>query len=264
MRFADAPLIEVAAEFRWLPTSTLGEPMANAQTIALPGPQAEAFFERLRMALSDLGYSAVERLVPEGLPLPLYQPLFRYRRTHETESNELFQVGIGTFSVHALPRYENWVHFQPIIASAVSELLKARNATAEFQTAFTRISLHYINAFTAKHMKDKAPYAFLKEVIGLKVELPRSLQDQITDANSVDIGLNLTAKIGDNLQFVLNAGRNVRFPGSLILDLGAQTEGPIPWADAEPMAALSTAHAAIHKTFLDMTVPVHDVMRMES
>jgi uncharacterized protein (TIGR04255 family) len=263
MRFADAPLIEVAAEFRWLPTATLGEPMTSPPAIGMPGPQSEAFFEKLRAALSNIGYSAVERLIPEGFPLPIYQPVFRYRRPHETETNELFQVGIGTFSVHALPRYENWERFQPVITTGLVELLMARNATAQLQTAFTRVSLHYINAFTPKHMNGQQPYQFIRDVVGLKVELPPSLEEQVTNPSSLDIGLGLTVDIVDDLQFALTVGKNVRFPGSLILDIGAQTERPLPWADAEPMAVLSRAHAAIRRAFLGMTTQLHELMGRE-
>lgn len=263
MKFTRAPLIELIADFRWVPTSAMGEPIADPNTLGISSPQTELFYDKLRASLASIGFTSSERLVPQGMPYPLYQPLVRYRRATEEEANVIFQVGLGTFSVHALPPYDNWEHFQPIIATGLHQLVQTRLATAPFQTVFTRVALRYVNAFQPAIFGGRSRNDFLRDVLGLRVDLPDSIQDQIGNYDSLHLGVNARVRVSEELELGISVGENARVPGALIMDLGAQCERQLPWSEADPLEILSNAHAVIRKAFVGMTRLIHEDMGYE-
>lgn len=260
MMFEKPPLIELVAEFRWIPVDAKGEQVTNPALFGLAGPLTESFYESFRKILAAQGYNAAERLIPQGLPYPMYQPVFRYRRSDEENESSLFQLGIGLLSVHALPPYKNWEHFRPIIETGLSALLKARTINSD--KAFTSVSLRYINAFGPDLVGGRTMSQFVEGVLGMSINLPLSVKDQIAEPASVDMGFNLTADIKAGLKLVMSIGRNVRYVDSVILDISVVSPQQVTWDILAPMNILESAHSSIRHTFFSMTEPIHNLMHL--
>lgn len=259
MKFQKPPLIELIAEFRWIPTDDQGQLVTNLTQLAVSSQETEAFYERFRAAIATQGYNAAERLVPNGFPYPMQQPVFRYKRTDETSTTSVFQLGVGLFSVHALPPYENWDAFKPIIATGLRTLLEVRLTNA--RKAFTNISLRYIDAFGPELIDGRPMRKFFEDILKLRVDLPASVTHQATDPNLIQFALQLNTPIGDGLNLALNVGRNANMSNSVVLDTTVNSSNEVAWDDSAPLEVLESAHTSIRHIFLDMTAPIHSLMQ---
>ncbi len=262
MEFEAPPLIELIAEFRWLPTNALGEPVTTDFALGRSGPRTEAFYESVRSTLARAGFNASERIIPVDFIHPPYQAVVRYRRSDDQDLPVIFQVGVGLFSVHALPPYKNWEAFRPKVELGINALMQARGADPlSVPTAFTGISLRYINAFGPELMGGKSKGQFASEVLGVKVALPPSIATQIPNSQSVEVGLSISAPTGDGLTLGLGIGSNSKLPHSLIVDISSATKNQVGWDASRAIGVLDSAHDSIRKSFVGMTESLHQQMK---
>lgn len=130
--FAKAPLVEIVAELRWQPS---GQPLQLTQAgggagispaVFIGDTTLEEFFLGFASHVNQLGFPRAERLVPSGVPLMPFRPVWRFRRSDNESAGVLYHIGPGLFSANAIPPYRSWRDFSPVVKSGVEALLKTR------------------------------------------------------------------------------------------------------------------------------------------
>jgi uncharacterized protein (TIGR04255 family) len=264
MKFEKPPLIELIAEFRWLPVNVLGEEITQPTAFLQAGPPAEAFYEAFRLGLAAHGYKLSERLIPQNFPHPIYQPVFRYSSDDKTSSHVVYQTGPGILSVHALPPYENWEAFKPVISTGLNALIAGRTE-AQKNKVFTGVSLRYIDAFNSELRGGRSERKFLSEVLGFSVGLPPVFAEQAADVNETAIAMQLKCRIKSGLDLLLSVGPNVDQgdPNRIVMDTMVSSPKHVDWDSEAVVEVLERAHTSIRALFVGMTSPIHDLMKLK-
>ena len=262
MIFSNPPLVELVAELRWVPgvasTSATPQPQGGnlvlqAGTIQFPltSQYQEETFSRFSNHAAAKGFLISERLVPVGFSLP-FSVVYRFRKLPSTGENYLYQIGPGVFSANALPPYRNWETFRPIVQEGVQALLESRHTTEN--VSFLSVKLLYINLFSEEFTEGKRSFRFLNDILGVKLELPNTLKEQISDIDGVQAGVHLAMPLRNGLAMNLNLQDGIAIGKSGILMstevLGVQ---PTPPDISQIMQTLETAHTSIRATFLGLT-----------
>ena len=139
---ANAPLVEVIAEIHWeLATSPDGQEF---------DPSWFELVSQLSPVLTEL-YPSVERLVPEGVSVPLELlgrvPLRRFRRAGG--GWPLVQLGQGLLTVNAVPPYDGWTAISTFLDQTLQASIEKSNLFANVKPKL--LKLQYRDAFTASH-----------------------------------------------------------------------------------------------------------------
>lgn len=259
LSFAKAPLVEIIAELRWVP------PQAQAASGAFPIPfigdtKQEEFLMRLGSKIQNLGFAAPERLVPPGFVTLLHQPIYRFRRAPDP-SPVLYQVGTGIFSAHGLPPYSSWDNFSPDVERGIAALLDTRDPK-ERTASFSRVSLRYIDAFNKELTSGRDEVAFMRDVLRISIDLPATVVKLVEPGATPTFGLQIAFAAGNGMMMNLNlAGGTVRGEEAIIMDTTVSHDGGAKAEVAETMTLLHSAHDIIHKAFLELTVPIYDLMQ---
>ena len=269
MKFKKAPLIELVAEFRWIPVGGLGAPAPNSGKLARLQPadqnRNETFFSRFSSSISERGYSRTERLIPQGWPFPNHLPvcIIRHSGTDQKETT-LYQVGAGLFSAHALPPYKNWDEFRPVVSSGLEVLLKARDRD-ESDAKFTTITLRYIDRFESNLTDNLLPRAFIDKVFDIGLRLPNAITSDAVSEESINPTILLRVPLKSGLLMTLGINPIAEQGGhnGIILDTSVVTQSSVPGDLKTAIEVLDTAHASIRKLFIGLTAPIQKQMEPE-
>ncbi len=265
----NAPLAELVAEVRWTPLLTPGVPGASIATMA-GGPSffsgdtkdIEEFFSRFAALIQEAEYTHSERLVPQGFPFLFHQPVCRYRPGNG-ELSSLYQVGPGIFVANAMPPYESWNAFGPVVRKGVQAMIEARGDN-EKSTPFLSTNLRYIDAFGADLTEGRSPKKFVEEVLGFKIDIPDGLIRHVPDGRepSPFLQVQLPMAAGMTMNFGFGDGQ-MNGRQALMMDMSVATTIAIsPDADAV-METFNRAHDAIHSSFVALTEPIAHLMAKE-
>lgn len=265
-----APIVELIAELRWQQTASTtgtGEPPPISGMI-LGAPTSagiEEFFMRFGVAAAKINHRNIERLIPPGFPLIPHQPVYRFRPDQgHSPTASIYQVGPGLFTANAIPPYESWKTFEPIVRVGVEALLGAR-PPAEAQVAFSGISLRYIDVFDQIFTQGRDSTAFLSEVLGIFISLPPVLTEYVSSGSFVKPVLQLSIPMASGSTFGLVYGEgSAGARHGLVLETSLSTVQPVaPTAD-DVMAKFNHFHEVIHKSFVELTKPLHSLMPPEA
>jgi uncharacterized protein (TIGR04255 family) len=263
MIFSNPPLVELVAELRWVPgvdrTAAPPQPQGGnlglqVGTIQFPltSPYQEEIFSRFSNHVAAKGFVISERLVPSGFPALLFTVVYRFRKPSPTGENYLYQIGPGLFSANALPPYRNWDSFRPIVQEGIQALLDSRHPTEA--VPFTSIKLGYIDLFTAEFTEGKRSFRFLNDVLGVKLELPNTLKEQISDIDGVQAGVHLAMPLRNGLVMNLNFQDGiVAGKSGILMSTEVLAIQPTPPDISQIMQTLENAHTHIRATFLGLT-----------
>jgi uncharacterized protein (TIGR04255 family) len=263
MIFSNPPLVELVAELRWVP-GPVGSPApaAGAGMIQFPlaSEHVEQTFTNFSNYVAAQGFAISERLVPVGFPYFPFAVVYRFRKLPAQGENFLYQIGPGVFSANALPPYRDWDSFRPIVQAGVQALLGSRHASEA--SDFTMVSLRYIDLFSEEFTDGRQSFRFLNDILGLKVELPKTLNEQAIDIDRLQSGLQLSIPLKTGLSMNLNfqqgsaAGKN-----GIVMTTEVLTS--LPTAPDLPtiMETLEKAHGSIRITFLGLTERIRARMR---
>lgn len=227
--YENAPLIEVIAEMRWAMT-----PLAS-----MPGNFIDPYFdatseEFIRLA-KESGFGAVERLVPEPIPLELVagQPIYRFRQ--KSERWPLYQLGPGVFTANIIPKYSGWAAFRAVISEGLS-LLEKSFPNPDKLLRVEATDLRYVDAFTEAHGLEKENFSqFAEEHLGLKLVLRDGLLDTFAASSESAVAVvefRVSAKSPANTDLIIKAspGRKTENNGidvpALIVELRAASKPP--------------------------------------
>jgi uncharacterized protein (TIGR04255 family) len=221
----------------------------------------EEFFMRFGGGVQQLGFTGIERLTPADFPTLAFQPVFRFRKPAERGAKVLYQVGAGIFSANAVPPYKNWKEFRPVVEKGVEILLQSR-ADTERDASFIAGSLRYIDAFGATLTKGLATADFVDKVLGIGLSLPQALTKRILPGEQYKPFLQLQLPVLQGMVMIIGIGEGIaNKEKSIIMDTTVTTASPIAATKEAVMGAMDRAHVAIHDIFIEMTKPIHDVMK---
>ncbi|HTS13199.1 MAG TPA: TIGR04255 family protein [Candidatus Limnocylindrales bacterium] len=264
--FDNAPLVELIAEFKWTPNETLnrqGQPGSEPEPQVIPflgGAKLEEFLMRVGGELYQSGFQMSERLVPPGFPALPNQAIVRFRRNDAPESSVIYQAGPGLLTVNATPPYRTWKEFLPHVENGLRVLIKCRNDSEKSQP-FGELTLRYIDLFDANLTQGRSVNRFLSDVIGISLKLPDAVRNLSPQGEITSLNILFVLPIPQGtLTMNVADGKVGSRPGTVMITSVTSKEAWKPDADAI-MGWLSVAHDVIHSIFMNITTPIHRLMK---
>jgi uncharacterized protein (TIGR04255 family) len=203
-----------------------------------------------------------ERIVPPGFPITTpFQPICRYRSAEQDKVSTLYQAGLGTFTANAIPPYESWDSFAPIVADGVDALLAAR--TTDIQSSpFLSVSLRYIDAFRQGLTEGRDVTSFMAQVLGISVNLPPCLTRQVANGQQHKPSLSLSIPLANGMKMTMAIGEGLMNNEIVVLmDTTVSSVDPVGADRDAVMQVLNAAHSVIHEVFIGMTAPIQGLMK---
>jgi uncharacterized protein (TIGR04255 family) len=259
MIFANPPLIELVAELRWVP-GVAGpiKPDSGAVSVQFPMAFVEESFDNFRRSIATKGFTNSERLIPLGFPTLPFVVAQRFRKPSNNE-NYVFQVGLGVFSANALPPYRDWDSFRPIVREGVETLLSSRHSSDK---ANISVLLRYLDVFTEELTEGRKSADFMNDILGIKLTLPATLAEQVSNLRDLRAGLQLSFNIKDALS--MNIGIQEGTVGTktgVVMSTEVATLQPVKPQIDEIMQNFERAHNYIRDTFIGLTTQIRDKMK---
>jgi uncharacterized protein (TIGR04255 family) len=265
--FAKAPLVELIAEFRWIPKDAVGtitaqEPQAVQQpTFFIGPPRFEEFYMCLGAELYKVGFNRSERLIQPNFPVPLHQAVYRFRSDASAKTaSVLFQVGPGIFSVHGVPPYRSWETFLPFVRMGIEALLKCRDQVLN-KEPLTQVILRYIDFFGDDLTQGKGVTSFMTEVLGISTTLPRAVMDVSTAKEPSSLFSKFVIPVKTGTLAVAAGDGKFNNQYGIVLDTTVTAEQGLPSDSDGLLGMLDSAHEIIRSTFLGMTRPIEILMQ---
>lgn len=261
--FQNAPLIEVIVELRWgvpHPFTSPGLSQTPGQQfhVNLELPQSEDFFTDFGAECGARGLTRAERIIPQGFPVLPGQVVYRFRSNDRSDQN-LLQIGAGLFTVNALPPYNGWPSFQALVSRGIEALLASRPASDK-GVGFTSVNVRFINGFGAEFFEGASRLSFLRS-LGFILQVPAELGNVSREDESTFFNLNYVTGLQGGAKLQVNLGEGVKDGIPIqVVELGSTYEN----VDATPealLAAINDSHEMIEKIFMDMTTPIHALMK---
>jgi uncharacterized protein (TIGR04255 family) len=258
----NAPLLELIAELRWRPTGLPHADEAAAGPAIIPAQTngLHEFFMRFGGEVHGAGYSEVKRLVPEQFPMLAHQPIYRFNSQGDGGTKSLYQVGPGLFSANAVPPYESWTSFGPLVLSGVEALLKSRDV-AERDAPFLGATLRYLDAFGPLLTEGRDSATFVQEVLGIQITLPAALTQHLQAGAVWKPFFQFHIPVRPSVLFAVAIGDGIaNDTPAVLMDTAVSFALPIaPDAD-EVMAAFNEAHGVIASSFKKLMAPIAHLM----
>lgn len=258
----NSPLVELIAEMRWAPPSPAQPPQqlgGGVMFVAGSPSKVDEFFMQFGAKANSLGYTEVERLGMTGFPLVMHQPVFRFKKAGAEEDGSLFQVGPGLFTANALPPYESWERFGPVVRNGVRAMLATR-PREERDAPFLGASLRYIDAFTSHHTAGRDVMTFLRDVFRINVSIPDALSRHLPEGSAILPMLQLQVPMPSGMHMSLAIGEGTSPTGQTIMMDMSVSSGPLPATEDAVMNALNVAHDAIRESFEALIQPIDHLM----
>lgn len=253
--YDNAPLIEVISEVRWSLTALA----------SMPGnfidPNFSATSEEFLSLAKKAGFSHVERLIPEQIPLELIagQPVFRLRR--KENAWPLYQLGPGLMTCNIVPKYHGWSDFREYIHQGI-EFLQASFPSPEKLLRLETLELRYIDGFTDAHgLQDNAFLQFSEQYLGTTVSLPVGFLQKFAQSEkdaTAATEIKVSAKEPENTNLIIKFAPGQKREGdreipALIVELRAShSGGKKSFVPEEVMDWMDSAHSMLHEAFDDL------------
>ncbi len=258
----NTPLVELIVELKWLPPNAPATQVQNAPILISSSQpsKVDEFFMQFGSRIHSVGYTEVERLGMSGFPLIMHQPVFRFKQKKDANDGSLFQVGPGLFTANAIPPYESWEKFNPIVIQGISAVIESR-PQEEREQEFIGTSLRYIDAFMPRHTGGRDLIPFLEEVLGIKISIPDAISKHIPKGLRPTPMLQLQTPIEGGLVMNLLIGEGMTPDGpAIMMDTSVSSVIAISPHVSSVMDALNSAHDVIRKIFTDLIKPVDYLM----
>lgn len=258
--YANAPLLELIVEVRW---AVAGVPPGGPPIVNSKSPVFDKWNNRLSVALEDLGYHHLERLIPHDFPPTVQQPIFRFRRKSGVNF-PLVQFGHGIFTINAgPPNYIDWKSFRPDVDAGISALLKSKPDDSEVKH-FDALSIRYIDGFLEVHRDGKSNYAFMKNDLQASINLPEYVLDLAANEDDILPTIALRFPVKDRPNTVMNlqvAAGKVNEEPATIMEMNSITRDEIEVELDSVLSILDESQITLHKTFEAMTHQIHNRMQ---
>jgi uncharacterized protein (TIGR04255 family) len=260
-RFQNPPLREIIAELTW----DVPEAEGRGDTEPIFYQAYEEAFEEFIDFVAERGYSRSERLVPLNYPIPSNVAVFRarhreHRHSDSAEAKVLYQIGAGVFTANALPPYESWDEFSPLVKAGVEDFFRV-NMPGGLPERL-RPTLRYINAFSGDLVGDISHKDFLCDVLKLNVQFPGGVVQECHGELEIPrVDILLPFEFG--AMVARFAKGKVSGDDAHILDMTVQYNEEFPPDIELVMDAYSKGRQKIHNVFLELTRSIHDKMGLK-
>lgn len=255
--YRKAPIVEMNVQVRWLPRIHGSVP---SNTAAILSFGEDEFFSKFTASAASAGLLHTERVVPAGVPVAPYQPVYRYRTAQD--SSVLFQLGHGIFSVNAIQPYKTWEHFAPHVKKGLS-LLFSSMTPEERDCPFEAVQVRYLNIFSGAVLQGATPTQFVRDHLKWTMEPPEAVSRNV-DVSSVEgLFFRCAFQMSGGVQLVTSIGEVTRnnSPAAL-LDLLTELKS-VEQSQDKVMTAVNKMHSIIHDMFIDLMKPIEDRLEVE-
>lgn len=269
LSFKNAPLVELVAELRWTeppaeggaPTPLAPQGVGQQPILVFSSNAVEEFLMRVGGEVYQRGYCLAERLVPPGFPLMPSQAVYRYRSADDGKTSTIYQAGFGTFTVNAVPPYQSWEKFVPVVSDGVDALLAARRTEGAIPP-FASVSVRYIDAFREEFTEGRDASSFISDVLGFTIGMPEVISRQVAAGQTVKPSIQLSIPLANRMRMDMAIGPGtVNNESTLLMDTTVSAVEPVP-ADREAiMRVMNAAHDIIHDVFVEVTKPIQRLMQ---
>jgi uncharacterized protein (TIGR04255 family) len=200
------PLVEAIFELRW--------------KLVQPDPRRPPEVDKnYKLAVGALfsklhdDYPVHEQLPSSALPDEISAYVVQHRFRTSGAGWPLIQVGQGILTVNDVPGY-TWELFQPRVEAAVKILLDVYREMAG-ELPVSTLVLRYANAVEFDFEKQNA-LGFLRENMGLGVDLPVDLKSRFAgeNPNAIDLSLQFQAANPENSDVTMRFFRGVKNTGA--------------------------------------------------
>lgn len=264
-KFSNSPLVEIVAEIRW------GESIAAPKLRQLEGELGGAYDESYQAfvnVMRPLGYRNIERLIPAGFPGFYGHPSVRCRPDPADESgpdtalsSTLVQYGPGIFAVNGMQPYSSWDDFAPLVHNALAAFVEGgvipQDAGDECDQV--QVLVRYVDAFTEDFTKGRTAAQFMRDSLSVAVSVPDVLMGEADAAFDVS-SLNLVVQVDHGKMGLKFSDGQFRSSKALMLQMDFKRNELVDFGVDVVMQAFAQGREQIHKAFVGMTRPIHDVM----
>lgn len=237
------PLVEVISEIRWNTT-----PVASIPGMSID-PHFIVFSRKLGEVLNKEGFVNSERLVPEEVPIELTagNPIYRYRKS--PKKWPLYQAGPGLFTSNITPPYDGWGSFKKFLDKGVSHLFNCYPMASEYLD-IKSLELRYIDAFSKKNGPVKNYHKFLRDHLGIHVNLSSDLVGDVGKAKLIgDIVIPLP-NIDNSIGIIsLKPGKKGKDDAIIMELILRKNEGLDSYTKKDIQSWFNNAHKALHDWF---------------
>jgi uncharacterized protein (TIGR04255 family) len=264
MIFSNPPLAEIIAELRWLPWSASQpqpQPAGPGVVVQFPlaSPYQEETYSKFSNEVAAKGFGLSERMFPSSFPPLPFQVVYRYRKP-AGQSNFVYQLGLGLFSANALPPYQDWDSFRPVVQDGVQALLSSRHPSENRE--FARISLRYIDLFSAEFTEGKSSFEFANDILGFKLSIPAAIKDQTSNMAKLQAGVQLSMPLNTGLTMNLNFAEGIAAGKSgIVMNTEVVASDPTAPYMHPIMETFEKAHTSIRATFIGLTEKLRAKMK---
>lgn len=263
--FPNAPLVELMVEVQWHHPAQVDDDQAGQDQASdrLRDEEFAGLYEEISRGLAREGHTRSERLIPRGMQVDLHSPLYRYTDSGNDAGKIVYQVGPGIFSINAVPPYKSWEDFRPAVVSGLRVLFDSLAVSGSPSEA-SSLELRYIDAFRDEFLEGATRQEFLAKTLGFGITLPEALARQLASNYDPKFFLQFTAPLISGGDFSIRAGEAiVRNDKAVVLDMSVTRSSNIIWQVEDLVTNLDAAHEVINSSFLELTKPVHHILRGE-
>jgi uncharacterized protein (TIGR04255 family) len=258
--YTNAPLVELIVELRWGATSVVAPGSPQMLVLSTTQTKDEEIFTLVGAGMSAAGYGRNERLIPQGFLVPPAQPAYRFRPTNIEEQSPLFQLGQGIFTANALPPYNGWSDFSPVVRKGIEILFESHKRAAAVPLSIQVAVVRYINAFRDGLTNGRPAREFMRDVMGVNVVLPKVVLSKASEPDAIQQNLQVAFSTdAGRLEMSFGEGRHgneraVMLTTAAIIqrDLGSDVESI--------MSVLTDERQMLHELFRGLTEPLHSAM----
>lgn len=254
----NAPLVELIAEIRWRGALDVMYPFGDGPALVSNVKALEDFYARFGAHPNAMEFSQHERLVPAEAPAFMHQPAYRFRKLNDEAC--MYHVGPGVFSTNAVPPYQSWDEFAPVIRRGIEALLATR-MDVEADQPFMAVSLRYIDLFGPELSDGKSSAEFIRDILGLRVAIPEALTEHCSNERDIKPFLQLQIPLKDAVIMSLSVGEGVAVNRSgVIMDTSITTTVDTSASIDAVMHALNNAHEILDTSFRKLIEPIKHLM----
>ncbi len=254
--FDHAPLIEIVAEIKWVPGDFFTSASSPGGSIGLLDlVKCEEFFRRALIALNGIGFTSSERLIPQGFPVGVQQPVYR----HRTDGGaKVLQVGIGLISANALPPYQSWSQFEQSLGPGLSTTIEVAKSFGDMQF-FNSVTLRYIDAFRPEHTGGLESAKFMRDVLKIHPGLPPAITKYVNPMEPVHATMQARVSTLDGLLLTVGVGEGLAsgIP-ALLFETGLASQKPVQADGVTVLALLRQQHDILHEMFFELIRPIFE------
>jgi len=259
-KFSSSPLVEIIAEVRWNTGQKIKTPVFHGED----SEKYEFFFNTLKDNLHDKGYLATERLVPLGYPMLVQNPIIRFKKSSShggagdaKEQASLYQVGVGIFTINSVQPYSSWDEFKEVVSSGIECLI---NSKPTKDSGGYNLSLKYLDLFDDKYKGGMTNREFMSEVLGFKFDVPDVLSEFSDPGNIIIPRSQVVIPLDFGVYQMTLAEAEVNNIKGLLLENNVQINADFDDDLEQIMDGFIKARDVIHKTFIEITKPIHEYM----